>query len=120
MPIDNENPITPASGVLYMKDPATGEDVCLGQCGPITGTIEADPADEIVIGRINKPQEATLTINIPPIRKITRKRFLKLLMSYRVPRNVANSMAEIVRKSGHTYAWGFVVIKFTGFLPWED
>lgn len=119
MPIDNENPITPASGVLYMKDPETGEDVCLGQCGPITDTIEADPADPNVVHRINEPKEATLTIKIP-IRKITRKRFLKLLMSYGVPRNVANSMAEIVRKNGHTYAFGFLVIKFTGFLPWED
>lgn len=119
MPVDNENPIDLSSGTLYMKNLETGEDICLGQCGPITGTIEADPADPIVAGQINLPKEATFTIKIP-IRKITRKRFLKLLMSYRVPRNVANSMAEIVRKNGHPYAWGFVVIRFAGFLPWED
>lgn len=119
MPIDNENPIDLSSGTLYMKVPDTGEDVCLGPCRPIAGTIEADPADPIVVGQINLPKEATFTIKIP-IRRISRKRFLKLLMSYGVPRNVASSIAEIVRKNGHSYAWGFVVIRFAGFLPWED
>lgn len=119
MPIDNENPIIQSSGFLYMNNPETGENVCLGPCRPITGTIEADPDDPIVVGQINLPKEATLTVYIP-IQKINRKRFLKLLMSYRVPRNEANSMAEIVRKNGHTYAFGFLVIKFSGFLPWED
>ena len=120
MPIDNENPITLASGTLYMKDPETGENHCIGQCGPISSTIEADPADNPVVGRINTGAEATLIVKIPPIRKMSRKRLVKLLMSYRVPRNVANSMAEIVRKNGHTYAWGFLVAKFAGFLPLEE
>lgn len=118
MPIDNENPITPESGVLYMKNHETGEEIYLGPCSPIS-TTAADPVDTNVVHQINTGAEATFTINIP-IRKMNRKRFLKQLMAYRVPRNVANSMAEIVRKNGHPYSWGFLVIKLTGFLPWED
>ena len=119
MPINNENPITPASGTLYMKDPETGEEHCLGSCGPINSTIEADPADNIVVGRINTGAEATNTINIP-IRKMNRKRFVKKLMAYRVPRNGANAIAKVVRRNGHTYAWGLLTIKLAGYFPWEE
>ena len=123
MPIDNENPIDLRSGTLYMKVPDTGEVVCLGQCGPITGTIEADPADPIVAGQINMPKEATFTFNIPARkmnRKMNRKRFVKKLMGAKVPRNVANSMADIVWMHGHSYSFGYMVISASGYLPWED
>ena len=118
MPIDNENPIALSAGTLYLKDPATGENICLGPCNPIINP-EEDPVAPSVAHLINIGKEAAFTLNIPA-RKMNRKRFVKQLMASRVPRNVANSMADIVWMHGHSYSLGYMVISVSGCLPWED
>jgi hypothetical protein len=117
MPTDSENTINLGSGMLFMTD-ANGKQIDLGPCSSI-GTIEADPVDKNVVGRINTGAEATFTCTVHS-RRMSRKRFVKKLMGYRVPRNVANSMADIVWLYDKSYAWGFFVINASGYLPWEN
>ena len=119
MPPKDENPIMPTMGTLYIIDKATGEETPLG---PVTGTIETIVPETIspeAVHWINKNPEATFTIRVP-CKKMNRKKFVKQLMANRVPRNVANSMAEIARAHGHSYSWSWLVINFGGFLPWTE
>lgn len=132
MPPKDENPIMPTMGTLYMIDMATGEETPLG---PVTHTptIEADasgaysyngvelpPLPDYPIACTNYP-EATFTFTFTVrSKRMTRKKFLKKLMADGVPRNIANSMAEIVRSNGNSYSWGYFVIGLSGFLPWKE
>ena len=118
MPPKDENPIMPAMGTLYITDHATGEET---HRGPVTQiqTVEADPREDKVVHSINHFPTATFTIKLPD-KKMTRKRFIKKLMAALVPRNVANSMAELVMIHGHSYAWGYFVISVSGVLPWKE
>ena len=112
------NPIALRTGTLFITDPATGEKTPLGPIEPTAIEIDADPLDTPIVRKLDKNLEATFTIRVPG-KKMTRKRFVKKLMANRVPRNVANSMAEIARAHGHSYSWSWLVINFGGFLPWE-
>lgn len=118
MPPKDESPITPAMGTLYIIAKATGEETPLG---PVTSirTIEADPREDNVVHRINHSPAATFTFTIRS-KRMTRKKFVKMLMADGVPRNIANAMAEIVRNNGDTYSWGYLVIGLSGFLPWKE
>lgn len=121
MPVDSENPITPAtlaSGTLYLIDKTTGEETPLGPVKAIS-TVEAAPENNEVVHRINTGEEASFTFNIQ-FHKMNRKRFVKKLMAVGVSRNDANSVAEIARKNGHSYSWCYLVIYFTGLLPFKD
>ena len=114
---DNE-PIALGTGTLFIIDPDTGEKTPLGPIHPATIEIDAT-IDTPIVRKLNKNPEATFTIRIPG-KKMNRKKFVKQLMANRVPRNVANSMAEIARAHGHSYSWSWPVINFTGFLPWKE
>ena len=118
---DNEpiNPIDLRTGTLFITDLATGEETPLGPVTDINETIVPDPISPDAVHWINKAPEATFTIRIPN-KKMNRKKFVKQLMANRVPRNVANSMAEIARAHSNPYSWAWLVINFGGFLPWED
>lgn len=120
MPTDNEsiNPIALRTGTLFITDLATGEKTPLGPIEPTAIEIDAAPLDTPIVRKLDTNLEATFTIRIPG-KKMNRKKFVKQLMANRVPRNVANSMAEIVRNNGDSYSWGWLVICFGGFLPWE-
>ena len=118
MPTDNE-PIALKTGTLYFIDQATGEKTPLGPIEPTAIEIDAAPLDTPIVRKLDTNLEATFTIRIPG-KKMNRKKFVKQLMANRVPRNVANSMAEIARAHGHSYSWAWLVINFSGFLPWED
>lgn len=115
---DND-PIALRTGTLYIVDEATGEKTPLGSIEPSAMAIDISitPPDTY-IRKIDKNLEASFTIRIPG-KKMNRKKFVKQLMANRVPRNVANSMAEIARAHGHSYSWSWLVINFSGFLPWE-
>lgn len=114
MPTENENPIMPAMGTLHI----IGEAIDLAQVTEIR-TIEADTREDKVVARINHSPTATFTIRIPD-KKMTRKRFVKKLMADGVPRNIANSIAELVRNNGDSYSWGYIVISASGHLPWKE
>ena len=127
---DNE-PISLGAGTLYIIDPETGEEAPLGQVTQIR-CIEADnsgtysyngvqlpPLPELDVHRIKHPPEATVTFHINS-KRMTRKKFVKKLMASGVPRNVANTMAEIVRDHGDSYSWGYLIICLTDHLPWKE
>jgi len=113
---DNE-PIALRTGTLFIIDPATGEKTPLGHIEPATIEIDAT-IDTPIVRKLDTNLEATFAIRIPG-KKMSRRKFVKQLMANRVPRNVANSMAEIARAHGHPYSWAWLVINCSGFLPWE-
>lgn len=114
----DNNPIALGTGTFYITE-STGDRIPLGTAADIhMETIVPDPISPEAVQWINKSPEATFTIRIP-CKKMNRKKFVKQLMANRMPRNVANSMAEIARAHGHSYAWAWLVISFGGFLPWE-
>ena len=118
---DNE-PITISSGTLYIVDPDTGEKDPLGPVNDITETIVPDPISPNATNWVKKApesQEASFTIT-PQFQKMSRKRFVKTLMGYRVSRNRANAVAKIARARGHSYGWALLVIKFIGFQLWVE
>lgn len=114
---DNE-PISLGAGTLYIIDPETGEEAPLGQVTQIRG-IEVDTEEDKIVHRINNPPTATVTFHINS-KRMTRKKFVKKLMADGVPRNVANTMAEIVRDHGDSYSWGYLIICLTDHLPWKE
>ena len=116
MPTDNE-PINLSAGTLFIIDPDTGEKTPL-KVTDIHETIVPEPESPDAVHWINKAPEATFTIRIPG-KKMNRKKFVKQLMANRVPRNVANSMAEIVQAHRHSYSYGWLVLCIGGYLPWE-
>lgn len=118
MPTDNEsiNPIALRTGTLFITDPDTGDKTPLGPIEPTAIEIDAAPLDTPIVRKLDTNLEATFTIRIPG-KKMNRKKFVKKLMANRVPRNVANSMAEIARAHGHSYSWSWLVINFSRFLP---
>lgn len=116
----DNNPIDLRTGTFFITDPDTGDKTPMGTAADIhIETIIPDPISPEAVHWINKAPEATFTIRIPN-KKMNRKKFVKKLMANRVPRDVANSIAEIARANGHSYSWAWLVINFSGFLPWED
>lgn len=118
MPPKDENPIMPTMGTLYIIDKATGEETPLGPVTKIQ-TVEADPREDRIVHRINHSPEATFTFTIRS-KRMTRKKFVKKLMAAGVPRNIANTLAQIVRNNGDSYSWGYLVIGLSGHLPWKE
>lgn len=119
MPPENESRhIMGTMGDLYIIDTATGVETPLGPVTQIR-TVEADPREDKIIARLNPTPTATFTIKMPD-KKMTRKRFVKKLMAAGVPRNIANSMAEIALIHCHSYAWSYFVISASGYLPWKE
>lgn len=119
MPPENESRhIMGTMGDLYIIDTATGVETPLGPVTQIR-TVEADPREDKIIARLNPTPTATFTIKLPD-KKMTRKRFVKKLMAAGVPRNIANSISEIVRNNGDSYSWGYFVISVSGYLPWKE
>ena len=91
---------------LYMINPETGERVTVGYIRDLDDLAEERGGAENLRLAVQSP--ITVTFRAPKhLRCRTRKRFIKLLMSHGVPRDIANWDAKIVQTYGLTYqmAW---------------
>ena len=89
-----------------MINPETGERVTVGYIQDLD-----ELADERGgVGKLIRDLQQPISVTFRPMKHLrcrTRKRFIKLLMSHGVPRDIANWHAEIVQTHGLTYqmAW---------------
>ena len=115
MPPKDESPITLGMGTLYIKDDATGETTPVGQISSIDhATIIPEPASPEPVYWIN-PNE-TFTFHLYE-RKMSRKRFVKMLMARGYGRNFANSIARIAASDRSSYRTNYNLIALYGVLP---
>lgn len=107
-------------GAIYIKDSLNTVIGKLGNCVCVedkSGDNELDALDgaRYFAEFIEKQKELSLTISVAAeniiklkralgIEKITRKRFIKLLMGYKIQRNDAIKIAEIVHKKMVSYS----------------
>ena len=115
MPPKDESPITIGMGTRYIKDDATGGTTPVGQISSDHATIIPEPPSQEPVYWINRIP-ATFTFTMYE-RKMSRKRFVKLLMARGFPRNFANYIAKIVVGNRQRYRKSYQMIALYGLLP---
>ncbi len=92
------------NATIYIQDNFTGDITELGLAESVVLTEIVDSYDSFTEKNIEIPQSHKVSLTYRP-KSLTKKRFIKMLMSYKMQRNEANAIAKICFKNRGYYSY---------------